>query len=147
MGKVVSIAQPEKRAKARAKREMSRLFEVNAYVNHNAQARVTAGMTHSKTMHDGCDLRGAIAKYDRLTVRDKFHPQRFEWAVAKYNDALKIGVLLCRMPDGVYVLGNDDEVVILSDYPHKIVAMTIDGKLGKWENVDADDTAGHGQVP
>lgn len=148
MGQVVEMKKSksvEKKALVRQKKEMTTLWEVNAYVNHNPQSRVTAGMTHSKTMHEGVDLRTAIAKYDRLAVgKVRIHPLRMDWAIARFNEDLCLGVLLVRMPDGVYVLGSDDEVIRMDRYEHKIEWITQGGKIGVWikteEIVNADDT-------
>lgn len=124
----------EKRAKAREKGEMRKLFEVNAYVNHNPQSRVVAGMTHSKTLHHGVDLTGALAKYDKLALVHKIHPKRFDWGISEAEQFRKQCVLLVRMPDGIYVLSERDEVVRMDQFDEKIVEMTEEGKIGRWKS-------------
>lgn len=148
MGKVIELAKAkagalEKRAKIREKIEMRQLFEVNAYVNHNPQTRVVAGMTHSKTLQHGVDLTGALAKYDKLAIVHKLHPKRFEWGVSiqvidgegrpREDQIQRQCVLLVIMPDGVYVLSNRDEVVRMDQFDEKIVEIT-EGAIGRWKS-------------
>lgn len=148
MGKVVSLEGKkattlEKKAKDRERTERLRLTEVNAYVNHNAQSRVTAGLTHSKTMQHGVDLRWAIAKFSKLTLVHKFHPKRFEWAISELDVAgddgshRRQGILLVRMPrDVVLVLSCwHDHLIPLSEFEEKVIEMSVDGKIGRWESV------------
>lgn len=149
MGKVIGLAKAkgetlEKRAKAREKLEMRKLFEVNAYVNHNPQVRVQAGMTHSKTLQHGVDLTSSLAKYDKLAIVHKIHPKRFEWGISvrvidgegrpREDQIQRQCVLLVIMPDGIYVLSNRDEVVRMDQFDEKIIEMTEDGKVGRWKS-------------
>lgn len=149
MGEVVGLsgkkrAAEERRAKDRQRREMQALHEVNAYVNHHPQARVTAGMTHSKTMHHGVDLCSMLAKYDKLAIVHKIHPMRFMFAIseAKGEDPRMVGsktewprqaVLLVQMPDKWYVLSSDDFVYGMDAYREKIIETA--EKVGVWKVV------------
>ena len=141
MGDVIS--REEKFARKRASKEVVNLRFVNSYVNSHKQEAVAAGMTSAKTMQHGVDLCVAIAKARKLNAQYKFAAARFEWAVVQEVAAKeeRWAVLLVRHPDGVYVLGPDDEVPLLSDYPHKVIEMTVDSMLGRWEVIDEQPAA------
>lgn len=138
-----------KLAEKRARQEVSVLTEVNCYVNHNPQERVTAGMRHSKTLHHGVDLRSVLAKYDRLCAKYGFHPARFVFGIAEGNVPQRYGddgntaagggdrhaVLLVDMPDVWRVLSDDDFVHKLAEYPYKVLETA--EKLALWTKVDA----------
>lgn len=151
MGKVIggSVLQEkraqrqEKDSRKRAAKEVTVFTEVNAYVNSHRQEAVAAGMTSSKTMQHGVDLCVAIAKARRLNAMHRVSVRRLEWAIVQESDttdeSLRFAVLLVRHPDGVYVMGPSDEVPLLSDYPYRVVEMTVDSMIGRWEIIDASE--------
>lgn len=154
MGKVIGgsvltekrAQRQEKDSRKRAAKELNVFREVNAYVNSHRQEAVATGMTSSKTMQHGVDLCVAIAKARRLNAMHRVSVRRLEWAIVEHIPTEEEGnitevsmgrwaVLLVRHPDGVYVMGPDAEVPLLSNYPHRVVEMTVDSMIGRWETI------------
>lgn len=136
----------EKQAQKRQKAEMRALHEVNASVNHSPGDRVKTGLTVAKSMHHGVDLCGAITKARKLKFSHGIGDNRVEYAIAEKRAANddgglgekeivgRVACLLVRMPDTMYVLADEDDFVHkLEQFEHKIAEVTVNGKLGVWE--------------
>lgn len=125
MSRVADIR--ERKARKRAAAELRALHEVNARVNHDAQMRVSAGLTAVKTLHHGADLCGVIAKARALQVQHFVHQDRL-----MFGRCAEGAVLLVRMPECWYVLPEwDDFVYPMIEFPCAILETS--ERLGIWE--------------
>lgn len=120
----------EKRARKRAEVEHRKMLDI---VRTPIDVVAKISVVSPKTMHHMVDLRRVIAWAHRMQIELVVHQARLEFAISD-GEGAREAVLLVTMPDGVWVMSMDG-TERLDRWPWKILETTVDGKIGRWEEV------------